>query len=121
MNFEYTSGEVLDFLHDVAAWGETFIDPFIGPSGTEPVMRDAFEGVKDKIGVDLYAIVNGVVIPTLYATVYFFPELVATTPDFRENGLDLPFKPFEYMRVLLDLTPDTANFAIDQAWDAVLQ
>lgn len=110
-----TLGDTLfSTVREIANFGETFIDPLI-PENTRgvPLSFEAFQFGADRLITPfLVSGIVGVVFP-LYSTLYLAPELLY---DDVGQGLNLPWKPFEYANVLLDIVEPVREVGKDLVW-----
>ena len=102
-----------DFAENFTSFGELFVDPFIqkGPDPIDLSVEDIEEIVRSVVQPYLTAGVLGVVTPA-YLLLSTVPGLITGDPETTERGYDVPWQPFEYTRLALQLVEPMTELAV---------
>ena len=118
----YPGGSILDGFRQIADFGAMYIDPFLpNESGNYQLTLEEFSAVDDLFANDLYSLLTVGLIGAVYTGAYLFPEQAAEL-FFSEQvqaggGYDLPWKPFEYMQLLVDVVPEMNAVGVGSVWE----
>ena len=118
----YPGGGILDGFRQIADFGAMYIDPFLSnESGNFQLTMDQISRVNDRFANDALSLLVVGLVGTVYTWSYLFPEQAAKL-FFSEQvqaggGYDLPWKPFRYMQLLVDVVPEMNAVGVGSVWE----